>query len=209
MVLSIWREWSVGTRQQHVGRLHEYAGSQPHSRLSPTLKKMNDTAQQKYQTALQYVIKTGRDAKKQAIYAHSIREDAEAVEAAEAAWNRNSIQPLILAVEYLPELFKKKTAKLDTYLKAFAASSVRNKFDRATLLSYVMDGEYELWQMLEDVRAVNTRKPREPKQTLADKLQAFICDLEKESECGAGLELVCQRRAIADQLRGLLTAAVR
>ena len=54
------------------------------------------------------------------------------------------------------------------------------------------------------VEAKLTKPKRAPKESLAAKLQAFIVELEKESECGAGLELVCQRKAIADQLKGLL-----
>lgn len=80
-----------------------------------------------------------------------------------------------------------------------------NKFERPLL--------YEQWRdttmSYEQVRdAVAQRKGRKSKAakapTLADKLQAFICELEKESVCGAGLEVVCARRAIADQLKGLL-----
>ena len=134
-------------------------------------------------------------------------EDKEACKLAAFEWGRKPKDMAFVWWNFLNEFrTQEQTPYTRHELMSLILIASLNKFERALL--------YQQWRdttmSYEDVRAaVASRKQRKSKvtkaPTLADKLQAFICELEKESECGAGLELVCQRRAIADQLRGLLT----
>lgn len=123
-----------------------------------------DTAKAKYDEAKKVAGKNARALKRMALHAWKNRKDPEAIEAMQSAWERNTVQPYIHAVDAYPDLFAKgDKCSTDAYLSLFAICTL-NKFDRAQMLSeWGSDLTMELWQVLERVKELKTPKPREKK----------------------------------------------
>lgn len=129
-----------------------------------------DTAKAKFDKAKLLDTNSADAERLKFLYAWEIRNDPEAIEAAEAAWRRNTIQPylkgmrMILDAALEHEWFDLNTQprEQDDYLMLGQIARL-GRHDAAVLLSDLMGGELELWACIEQVNASKTRKPREKK----------------------------------------------
>jgi hypothetical protein len=127
---------------------------------------MNDTAYEKFLKAKELDTDSAEAERNKFVYAWSIRRDHEAIEAAESAWRRTTIQPyikgmrLILDAAMEDQWFSKDTLReQDDYLMLGQIARL-GKHDAAPLLSELMSGELELWRVIETVGSIKTPKPR-------------------------------------------------
>lgn len=123
-----------------------------------------------------------------------------AMKEASAAWHRNA-RTFAKSAPVLRRVFPDQNASPDELLSVIAIMGL----DKAAA-SVLLEQWRDHTMSYADVReAVQARKGRKSKGvTLKDKLAALIKELDADSVCGAGLEVVCTRRAIADKLRNLL-----
>ena len=125
-----------------------------------------DTAKEKFDRAKLFDANSADAERLKFLYAWEIRTDHEAIEAAESAWRRTTIQPyikgmrLILDASLEDKWFNGTVREQDDYLMLGHIATL-GKHDAAPLLSDLMRGELELWSVLEQVKEKRTRKPRE------------------------------------------------
>lgn len=169
-----------------------------------------DTAKEKFDKAKLLDLNSADAERLKFLYAWDIRNDHEAIEAAEAAWRRTTIQPyikgmrLILDAALENEWFNGTVRPQDDYLMLQQIGTL-GKHDAAPLLSELMGGELELWRVLETVKEKRTRKPRAKQPDLKQRLNEFIQELEHDSNNGAGMLVKATKTAVADRLREILT----
>lgn len=124
---------------------------------------MNDIPREKYDKAYQVAGYAGMAHKAMILYADSIRNDHEALDAASEAWHRNAVHYVHVA-RWFPWLVSNGVSyEPDVYLSYLLLGSLsRAKAER--LEHEVNGGEMELWQVRERVDGLKQRKSKATKE---------------------------------------------
>jgi hypothetical protein len=172
---------------------------------------MTDTAKEKFDKAKLIDANSADSERLKFIYSWEIRKDPEAIDAAETAWRRTTIQPyikgfrMILDAALEDQWFGNTVRAQDDYLMLGQIGRL-GQHDAAPFLSELMGGELELWKVIETVKAIKTPKPRQSKPDLKQRLCELVQELEHDANNGAEMIVKATKRAIADKLREILDA---
>jgi hypothetical protein len=148
---------------------------------------MTDTAKEKFDKAKLIDANSADSERLKFLYAWEIRKDPEAIEAAETAWRRTTIQPyikgfrLILDAAMEDQWFGNTIRAQDDYL-------MLGQHDAAPFLSELMSGELELWRVIETVKAIKTPKARAKKPNELHKVIHALLDYRRRNTMNFQLE---------------------